>query len=705
MAVIGKIRQRAGLAIAVVGASLLAFILGDLLTSNRSFLGSETNVAVIGGHKVKVQDFEARIQKLENIYRLNNEGRTVDQETMNQLREQAWNQLLNDEIIVRQLDKAGIVVSEEELFDMVQGKNIHAQIKQAFTDPQTGQFNAANVVQFLKNMDNDATGKTRAQWLAFESGIRLERANDKYNNLIKNGFYATMEEGRRLYDNTSRRVTLKYIRVPYTDIPDSTVKPADDRLQRYYDEHREEYKQEASRHVEYVVFDVLPSEDDRRAAHDYIDRLVEPFRSAENDSAFVRLNADTKPDFKYARRGTLSPRLDSVVFDAEIGTVIGPYEENGYVRLAKVTGRKTTPDSIQVSHALVAYTGAERAPQGVTRTAEQARAMADSLLGLCAGNAEEFLRIARTVSDDAVASQKDGDLGWITEESPMDPRFLAGAFDIPKGEVKVVESGFGFHLIKVFETGAPSEKVQVMVVDRMIEPGSKTYQTIFARANEFAGRNNTAELFDKACEEQGLNKRVLESLSENDNSVPGLESAREMVRWAFGAKKGDVSKAFEFGEKFVVAKLVDVKEKGIAPLEQVRDQVTTAVIKDMKAEELIKRFGDDRNLQSLATKLNQTVQVVDNVAFSSNYVSNLGMEPQMVGWSSVLAKGEVSPPFKGESGVFMIEVESITEPAEKTDFSEDRKSKINILESRASFEIFNALKDKAKIEDNRGKFY
>ena len=693
----------------MVGVSLLAFILGDLLTSNRSFFGSETHVAVIGGKKINVQDFEARIQKLEAVHRLNNESQTLDQATVQQLRDQAWGQLLNDEVMVRQMEKAGIVVSEEELYDMVQGKHIHSQIKEAFTDPKTGQFSAANVVQFLKNMDQDQTGRTRAQWVAFESGIRLERANQKFNDMVRKGVYATTAEARRMHVHTNRMAKLKYLQLPYTAIADSAVVPTESELQTYYNAHKKKYEQDASRHIQYVVFDVSPTQEDRLSAAEYVNKLAGPFNTSSDDSAFVSVNADSEPDFGYNKKGMISPRLDSVLFDAPVGTVIGPFEENGFFKLAKLTDKKMIADSIKVSHALVAFAGAERAPQGITRTAEEAGKMADSLLALCEKDAEKYIEIARYNSDDVVAGQKDGDLGWINADSPMDPRFLSGAFAIQAGEVGVVESSFGFHLIKVFESAEASEQVQIMVIDRMIEPGTKTYQTVFSKANEFAGRYNTAVLFDSACVNQGLHKRELDKLTEAERNVPGLEAARELVRWAFVGKEGEVSKAFEFGDKFVVAKLVGVKEKGIAPMEQVLEQVRGSVIIDLKARQLIKRLNDkgleNKTIEAVAQSVGQEVKTAENVSFATPYLASLGMEPHIVGWTFTLNKGEMSKPFQGEAGVYVIEVESFTEAVEKTDFYEDRMARMRIFESRAEYEVFNSLRDKADIVDNRGKFY
>lgn len=706
MAVIGKIRQRAGLSIAIVGFSLLAFILGDLLTSNRSFLGgNDDSVGIIGGKKISYQDFESKVIELENNYKLNQNKETIDQATQDQIRDQAWGQFLNDQLLGKQYSKIGINVSAEELFDMVQGKFVHQQIKDAFKDQKTGQFSAANVINFLKNMDNDQTGRTRAQWLAFEEAIKQERISQKYNDLIKMGLYATSAEAKMQYESQGRQASIRYVTVPYNSIPDSTIKPGDSELKEYYNANKNKFKQEASRKVDYVTFDVVPSMEDRLAAEKYISDLVEPFKASTNDSAFVALNSDNKPDVTFYKKGTLSPRLDTIMFDAPIGSFMGTYEENGMFKISKLAAVKDQADSIKVNHILVGFKGAERAPENITRSHEEAKAMADSLLKLCENDAAKYIELAKNNSDDAVASTKDGDLGWITLESQMDPRFKAGAFDIPKGGVKVVESNFGFHLIKVFDMTEKHKVVQVLSVERRIEASTKTNNHYFNMATEFAGKNNTAELFDKACTEQGLNKRTLESLVESEKNIAGLESPREMVRWAFKAVKGEVSSVFTIGEKFAVAKVVEIKEKGTAPLEQVKDQVTQGAIKELKAKQIIEKIGTATTLEAVAQKTGQTVQTVANINFASPYIQSLGMEPAMVGNVSVMKKGQTSKPIKGESGVFVVAVDNITEPAAITDYSTNKKQLTTQVGSRSTYEVFNALKEKANVEDRRGKFY
>ncbi len=711
MAVIGKIRQRAGLLIGIVGFSLVAFILGDLLTSNRSFLtGSGTDLAVIGGKKVDIQTFEALVKQLEENYKLNTGNQVIDQATLESLREQAWTQMLNDEIMTVQYKKTGLKVSAEELFDMIQGKNPHPQIKEAFKDPNTGEFSAANVLQFLKNMDNDATGKTRAQWIAFEKYIHDERIKEKYNEMIKHGIFVTTEEAKRNYEMQGKSASIRFIDFNYSAIADTTVVVEEKELKDYYNSHQSDFEQEASRKLEYVAFDVIPSGEDRESAFKSVQTLVQPFTESKDDSLFVSVNTDTKSEITFFKKGTLSPILDTTFFTtATIGTVVGPYEENNTYKLSKLIDVKTMADSIKVSHILVSFAGAERAPAEVTRTKEQAKATADSLLAIINKDSKKYNEFAKFQSDDKVAAEKEGDLEWITQASPMDPRFKAGAFETKVGGVSIVESNFGYHLIKVTDQTAPVKQVKVATIDRRIEPGSKTFQAAFGKANEFASKNSTGEAFDKAVQEQGLNKRLAENLKETDKFIAGLESPRPLIQWAYQAKKGDVSKTYDFGNKFVVAHLVDVKDKGIAPFDQAQEQVKAKVITAKKAEKFIEQINSKsanaKTIDQLAAAVGAQVKTADNVNFASSFVANVGVEPALIGTVFSLKAGQLSKPVEGTAGVFVVVVDKFNEPAPQTDFTATKQQTVQQYQQRVSFEVFNALKEKADVVDNRGKFY
>lgn len=697
MAMISKIRQRAGLTIGIIGFSLAAFVLGDFLTQNRSFLGSDsTSVGIISGKKINVQDFEARVQKQIDNYKLSQNTETVDQNTTEQMRDQSWNQLVNEEVLGDQYKKLGLTVSADEIFDMVKGKNPHPQVKQAFTDPKTGQFNPASVINFLKNMDNDQTGKTRTQWVNFEKYIQDERIGQKYNDLIKQGLYISTAEAKLDFINRNRNASVKYVALNYNSIPDSTVQVTDDDLKKVYNENQKKYKQEASRALEYVTFEVQPTDVDRRTAMDNVVKLVEEFKASTNDTAFVAANSDGKMDRSYHKKSTLPVMLDSMMFNNSEGYVYGPYEEAGAYKIAKLSAVKFLPDSVKARHILLKIEN--------PALKDTVMARADSIKKAIKAGAP-FELMAMKYSTDEGSKIKGGDLGWFQPGMMVAP-FNDACFEGKKGDMPIVESQFGVHLIEVMDQGKPVKQVKIASVEKKIEPSSKTYQMVFQKANEFAGKNNSVELFDKAVKEQNLNKMVENNVMENARQIGALEGSREMIRWAYKSKKGEVSKAFEFGNKFVIAKLTDIREKGIAPFEQLKDQLTIEARKDKKAEMLMKKLeGAGSKIEAIAGKVGQQVMPAEAVNFGSAFLGNAGQESNVVGHIFTMKAGALSKPLKGQVGVYVVMVTNFTEPTMPKDFKEQQKQTAQQVQSRAQYEVFNALKEKANITDNRGRFY
>ncbi|MBL7923481.1 MAG: SurA N-terminal domain-containing protein [Bacteroidia bacterium] len=696
MAVIEKIRGKAGLLIGIVGFSLAAFILGDFFSTRNGFLSSnDTTVGEIGGKKINVMDFEARIQTQVDNYKLQSNTDNVDQNTMDQLREQTWNQLINEMVMNPQYEKLGLTCSPKELLDMVQGKNPHPQIKQAFTDPKTGIFNPSNVANFLKNMDNDQTGRTRQQWVIFENAIREERIQQKYYNLIKQGIYVSKAEAAEDFLARSRTANIRYVALPYTSVSDSAVEVTDSELTTLYNATQKKYKQEATSNIEYVTFEVTPSDVDRQAAMFEINKLAEPFRSTDNDSVFVALNSDSPFNPAYSKKGSLPLSIDSIMFSAPVGYVVGPYEEGSAFRLAKLSSVKMLPDSVKASHILLKVDPA---------TKDAVLATADSIKTALQSGAD-FKMLSDKYSTDEGAKMKGGDLGWFSP-GMMVAEFNDACFNGKKGDYTIVETQFGLHIIYIADQGKMGRQVRVAYVDKKIEPSTKTYQAVYSKANEFAAKNTTAEAFDKSVTDQKMTKLSEPNIMENARQVGPLENSRELVRWTFTANIGEVSRAFEFGSRFVVAKLIDRREKGFSTLEQVKDQLTAEVRRDKKAAllmEKLKKGGS--NLEAIASANAQAVMSADNVSFASPMFPNSGMEPYVVGYLMAMKPGQVSTPIKGLNGVYVAQVVSFADVKVPADLKEAQQQLRSQLQNRSQYESYNALREKAGIVDKRAKFY
>jgi peptidyl-prolyl cis-trans isomerase D len=697
MAVISRIRKRVGLLIGFVGVSMVLFILGDLVTSNKGIMnGNSDVVGNINGEKVHYSEFEGRVNQMVETYKANTKQDNIDAQTQDMLREQAWNMLINENVLGKEYKKIGLSCSADELYDMCTGPNPHPQVKQAFTDPKTQQFDPSSVVRFLKDLPNrDET--VQRQWKTFEDAIRDERISTKYKDMVKMGLFVTTEEAKRNLTEGQRSATIRFVRLDFNTIPDSSVKVEDSDLRAFYNSNQNRYKQaETVRKVEYITFDVTPSQEDLQSVITYISSKKADFASSTNDLAFVSQYSDAPVDSAYHAKGQLTPAVDTVLFNAPIGTVVGPYLDGTSYKISKLVSEKMVSDSVKARHILLRIDNGDTA---------KAMATADSLRNAIK-KGSSFVDLATRFSTDPGSAVKGGDLGWF-RPGMMVAEFNDACFNGNKGDMPIVKTQFGVHLIEIMEKGAATRQIQVATVERKVEPSQKTYDAIYNKANDFISKNNTAQAFDSAIVKQGLNKRIADNIRENDRTIAGLDQPRELVRWAYTADNGDVSKIFTFGDKYVIAHLVSIKEKGILPLDEVREQVKVEAIKKKKSEMLVEKFNNagSTDINAIAQKLNTTPVDAPGVTFGNTYIQGLGNEPAVVGVVSALKKGQVSKPIAGDNAVVVVSVIDVTEAPATTDYSASVKQVVDQRKSRSEYEVFNSLKEKANIEDNRGKFY
>jgi peptidyl-prolyl cis-trans isomerase D len=699
MSVLEKIRSRSGLLVGIIAVALLVFILESALESgNRFFSSNRTKVGEIAGKEISIQEFEAKVEEAVAAEKQRSQRNTIDENMMDNIRTQVWNQFLIDNVLKTKYEELGVAVSEDELFDMVQGKNPHPSVKQAFTNPQTGVFDPAQVITFLKNMDKDETGDTKRRWLQFESAIKEERVANKFNTMVKKGLYLTKAEINR--DNTARNrfMEFTYVFKSYTTQPDSLFKVSEDDLKKVYNETKNKYKQNnESRDIDFVYFDIQPSNEDRTEAQNQIMKLVPEFQTSTNDSDFVNANADTKFVEKYVGRTEINPVLDTLM-RASIGTVIGPYNEGNIIKVSKLSGVKMMPDSVKARHILIKIENGN---------AKAATAKADSLKKLIKAG-QKFEDLAKTFSTDQGSAVKGGDLGFFRSGMMVKP-FNDACFNGKVGDMPIVESQFGVHLIEITGRGAETKKMLISTIDREVAPSTKTMQDVYAKASTFAGQNTNQEAFDAAVKKDNLNKMQAPNIDPLARQVSMLNNARALVRWVYEAKKGDVSKVIDVDSKYVVAVLTSVREKGIAPLDAVRKQVEMEAIKEKKAEKFIaeinSKAGSANSIEQYAQAMGLPIDTARNITFSGPYLPKSGRELELVGKLSVTKSGTLVKPMKGENGVLVAQLNKITEAPAVTDYKQAAMQISQQMTGRVDYEMFEALKEKANIEDNRANFY
>jgi len=707
MATLQKIRNRGVFIGIIIGGALFAFIAGDALKSGGSLLTNSRNeMAEIAGESINIRDFQNRFNHSLEVNKLMSGQNSIPSDQTERLREQVWQQIVQEMVMNREYDELGISISSEELFDMVQGRNIDPTIRQLFQN-ENGLVDKDQVVATLKQLIAAPDGTPqKAYWLNIEEAISTQRTLAKYNSLIQKGLYVPNAMVKNLATRGSKKVDFNYVVKNYNLIPDSTITVTESEIKEYYNNHQDLFKQTESRKIDYVPFAIEPSTEDYKATEKLITDLKEDFATESNNVQFIELNGDSDFNSYYFKENEITnTEVNAFAFSASKGDVFGPYFENEMYKIAKLNEVKMLPDSVKARHILI---------RPVNGDFQAAQAKADSLKALIA-KGSRFADIAKENSDDQGSAINGGDLGWFTQ-GKMVPAFNDAAFASKKNEITVVLTQFGAHVIQVTNMSKAVKKVQLAILDRKVEASQKTIQTAYARARTFAGNNLEKTAFLKAISDENLQRRTA-NLKRETKNIPGLENSRDLVRAAYNTDEmesillnNDNSAVFEFGDKFVVAILSDIKEDGFASVQDVVSTIKREIRKEKKAElmiaEMTKNSKGAQSLLSVAQKENLEVKTASGISFQSFQIPGAGIEPKVISTATMLEKGKMSAPVKGNQGVYMVLVTNESSDEVTDDTVDAFKNRLEQgYQYRTNYQAFQALKDNANVVDKRYKFY
>jgi len=707
MSVLQTLRERAGVLLAVViGVSLLFFILGDFLgggSGQTRKMQDYYEIAEIGGKSISYQEYEEKLENLAEIYKLSGTANITEAMTES-MREDIWNKMIMEEILGEEFSRLGLGVSTEEVENMVLGENPHPIVQQLFANRETGVLDKTFLINFLKSTEYDPQAK--AYWLFFENEIVNEKMNTKFNTLVSKGMYVTSRQAEFENDLNSSTVDFSFLMKQYSTMPDSAVNINQSDLQKYYTAHREDYSQEARRSMEYVEFEVVPSEEDVQNTEEGIVDLIDDFRETETPVQFINLSSDNRHNEVFRPVEDISDMIRDFVLEENTDEVYGPYLENETYKIARLIEVDTRPDSVHVRHILIS--------PNAYRDKATARSRADSLLQLISSG-ESFELLAAELSDDQGSAQLGGDLGWF-EEGMMVTPFSNACFEGKEGDLDIVETEFGYHIYEILGQSGSTKKYHVGIIERAIEPSSASYQEKYAEASRFAGINNTYQKFNQSVAEEGLNKKLASDVAPDQKSLPGLETPRVLIMALFETGENKIildnseQAIFEIGNKFVVAYCTDVKEEGYADLEDVESDIRFAVLREKKADRIIENIKNETegldNIESMASKLNLNINEATNISFNSYSIPAAGVEPAVIATASnAPAEGYISEPVRGNNGIFIISVNNIVPNDQAQDPSMILGRLRSTYEARAGFEVVEALKEQYDIVDRRYKFY
>lgn len=706
MAAIEKIRRHSGLLIAIIGIALLAFVLQDLFQSQGRNTGP--SVAVVDGDKISVRDYEQlKDRNLESRKSSSNNNNLSSAETYS-IYNNTLEEMIKENLMTKEYDAAGIGITSEELMDQLTGEKPHEWVVQSFSDANG--FDPQRVNEYLQNLSS-LPAEYYDRWLDFEKALKQNRLETKFDNLVKASYFLPTALAQKYYENKNMKASADIIALRYTTIPDSTVTVTDADNKAFYAENKYRYETDERRDIEYVVFEIKPSLEDRQEALKAVQDMRADFVATENVASFVNANSDKRYDSTWMGRKDVPEQIEQPIFDNGngVGYVFGPYENENAFNLVRIVDMQNRPDSLKASHILISYKDAYGSQDTISK--DQAEAKANELLAqlkAAKNNDELFAQMAAEYNTDAT-KDKGGDLDWFTDGA-MVPQFNEYVVNNPVGSLGIVETMFGYHIVKVTGKTQPQPKVRLAYLTHEITSSTKTYQNIYAEANKFVTENRTYDQFNKAIEEQGLTKRTMPRMNKSTYQIAGIDNPREIVRWAFDekTKKGDVSeKIFELDNMLVVAALTGVVHEGYAPLEAILDQAKYQILNKKKGEiavEKMKACGNDVN--RMVSELGAESTTVSDITLDSRVLGNFGVEADIVGTLLGMKEGEEVGPIAGNSSAFIIKNVRFTQPAATNNYSDIIREKTSQFTNKVvSGNVYNALRNQAKIKDNRTEIF
>jgi peptidyl-prolyl cis-trans isomerase D len=707
MAIINTLREKMGrFLVVVVGLSILAFVLTDLLGNRSSILGNDRlEVGEISGESVSQEEFANLVESIKQNY-MAQYGVNPNEFLMQTIRNQAWDQLIAQIAYTKHFDDAGIVVSNDERVDMVQGRNIAPAIYQQFSDPQTGELDRNFLNQILVNSDLDE--QSRIRWQIFENGLAENRRMSKFQSLLQKTNYVTLAEAQQEYASQTSNMIVDYLYVPFIAVGDDKIgEVTDAEMKAYLNSHKEEYTVEESRSVDYVTFPVIPSAADSAYYEQELGRLKTQLEASDNDSTLAVINTEQGQGF-----GTYDPTaLPNDVSDnlgtLKKGDVLGPKLSNGIYTLYKLSDIvQGETEFVRASHILLKTEGLSAMEKAQVKT------KAEGLLRQ-ARNGADFAELAKQNSDDS-SGPLGGDLGWYGKggagSGQWDAAFESAAFSLNRPGIvnRLVESQFGYHIINVVE--APNKnRYKVAVILKEMTPSDETIDEAYKLAGDFMVNANSYDEFINFAAEKGYSVYNGNNVASTSNTVGRLSDARQVVTWMYGeVSKGDLQD-FDLGDDYVVAVYRGNIEAGLATLANVKSEIKLIVENEKKA-----KFIEDKlksttgTLNDIAASFDATAQVYSNtqIQMASNSLPNIGSAPTAVGKAFALKNaGERTKAIITETGVVVVELKSKSEPAAITDYTNYVNQVSQRMAANTQLKLNQSVREKAEIVDKRYKFY
>ncbi|MEN8124272.1 MAG: peptidylprolyl isomerase [Bacteroidota bacterium] len=713
MAVLSKIRERSVFLIIIIALALFSFVLSGIFSADSPlFNKSVSEIGEVNDEPIGREEFAQEVE----VNRSRSNGRTSQMQNVNN----AWNSIVRQKIYKTQLEKSGIVVGEQDVWNALVNQ-IKMQNSPIFQN-EIGMFDEEKLKEYIANLqesagDNEQSKAAWLSWINYEKNIKSNLEQNTYNSLIRAGLGSTLKEGERDYFYKNNNVNIKYVFVPFSSISDSLVNISDSEIKNYIKNHSKEYTVDASRDIQFVNFAVKPSVEDEQLIRDQLAELIndkEEYSTAAKTTVMVTgfTNANNLPDFftthgsdipfdeNYYVKNKLSKVLADSLFNKNINEVYGPYQENGFYKISKITTIKQLPDSVKASHILIPFVGSTINDPSITQNEEEAKKVADSLLTLIKNDKSKFEGLARDMSIDKTTGSKGGDLGWFVY-STMIPEFRDYVFENNVGDIEIIKTQFGYHIIKIDGQKNVQKSVQIATFSRKIEASEKTENDIFEKAETFASNLTSGKDIKELAKESNYSIMPVLNLKELDDNISQLGSQRQIIRWLFeeNTNEGDI-KRFDTDNGYAVVTLVKKHKKGLSN----RGGVVRSILLNEKKADLIANKSTADDLDEIAKQNNVPVKTALAISNASPVLSGEGRFPEVVGVVTSLEENKLTKNIIGQQGVVFAIVTKKTVATELDNYQSFKKSIERNLTNR-NIQIYNALKENSDIIDNRAKFY
>ncbi|MGN1218030.1 MAG: peptidylprolyl isomerase [Phocaeicola sp.] len=711
MATLQTIRSKGPLLVIVIGIALFAFIAGDAWKIFQPHQGRQ-DVGEINGDKISAQDYQKLVDEYTEVIKLTNGLSSLNETQLASVKDQVWQSYVNNKLIAEQAEELGLTVTDAEIQSIIDEGTHPMLMNTPFRNPQTGAFDKDMLKKFLVDYSNLSTSQMPAQYVEYyqtmgnfwnfvEKTLRQSALAEKYQNLISKSLISNPVAAEDAFKARTEQSDLLMAAVPYSAVNDSLVKVSDDEIKALYKERKEQFKQLAeTRNIRFVDVQVLPSDADRKAVLDEVTEYSEQLNNTTADfGTFVRSTGSAVsysdiPVNKSVLPSDVVARLDSI----GMNEVFGPYysQADDSYNAFKIIAKVNAPDSIQF-----------RQIQVYADTEEKTKTLTDSIYDAIKGGAsfEEIAKVYGQTGEATWVSASSWEGGQLNSENET---FIKTLISQPVNEIAKLNIGQANVILQVMNKKSMQEKYKVAVIKRNVEFSNDTYNEAYNKFSQFVAQSTTIDELEKNAEEYGYTVIPRTDFSSSEHYVGGVPSTKEVIRWIFGAKEGEVSPLYECGnnDHIMVVALDRINPVGYRNINSVADMLRSEIRRDKKAELIMADMKACTSIDQAKAIKNAVSDTVKHVTFSAPaYISmTRGSEPVIGAVASKTAVNATSAAVKGNAGVYMVQVLSKDNGSEKLDVKSEETTLTNMY-ARFATQFINDLYQKAEVVDNRYLYF